>query len=489
MLTGGCPKRGRENTAVQNVTYTYDASGNRTGLTATGTESYAIEYTYDENNRLTDEDKLIGGVVSDYVLYFYDDNGNLLSRLDTAAGWDTYTYNNLNQLIAATAGGIMATYTYNTRGIRTGKCVEDTNTTFLLDGSNVAAEAENNAVSANYLWGANPIRADRASTVRYFVYNAHGDVVQLTDGTGTLQKSYAYDAFGNEKNPSSTDVNPFRYCGEYWDSETGTYYLRARYYDPAIGRFTQADTHWDVSNMIYGDNPQKINEREDALGLKTYTYVPEITAIMQAGNLYVYGLGNPVAFADHSGEAVINVVFAAIGAIAGWAFGDYVAKKLELTGAKYWTVRSAVTVGGAAIGWFAGSAISSLAKSFLMSHTAALSKMPTFVLKFLGIKFASSKFVENSYVLYNNTVGHIFSRSHVTDGIMSLGRDRIDIFNKLINTVNQYSAKFMAGSNEIRTVINGVQTTIRFYVRSGKIINLDAFVGYSNRVVGTLLTK
>jgi len=179
--------------------------------------------------------------VSDYVLYFYDDNGNLLSRLDTAAGWDTYSYNNLNQLIAATAGGMMATYTYDTHGIRTGKCVEDTNTTFLLDGSNVAAEVENNAVSANYLWGANPIRADRASTVRYFLYNAHGDVVQLTDGTGTLQKSYTYDAFGNEKNPSSTDVNPFRYCGEYWDSETGTYYLRARYYDPVIGRFLAED--------------------------------------------------------------------------------------------------------------------------------------------------------------------------------------------------------------------------------------------------------
>ena len=59
-----------------------------------------------------------------------------------------------------------------------------------------------------------------------------------------------------------------RYCGEYFDNETGTYYLRARYYDPAIGRFTQQDTHWNTANSIYGDNPQKINEREDKLGLK-----------------------------------------------------------------------------------------------------------------------------------------------------------------------------------------------------------------------------
>lgn len=39
------------------------------------------------------------------------------------------------------------------------------------------------------------------------------------------------------KNPDPNDSNVFRYCGEYFDKETGTYYLRARYYDPAIGRF------------------------------------------------------------------------------------------------------------------------------------------------------------------------------------------------------------------------------------------------------------
>ena len=54
--------------------------------------------------------------------------------------------------------------------------------------------------------------------------------------------------------------------------------------------------------MIYGDNPNKINEREDALGLKAYTYVPNISAIVQSGNLYVYCGSNPVRFLDESGE-------------------------------------------------------------------------------------------------------------------------------------------------------------------------------------------
>ena len=105
-----------------------------------------------------------------------------------------------------------------------------------------------------------------------------------------------------ETNPDPQDENPFRYCGEYFDVETGTYYLRARYYDPGIGRFTQQDTHWNTANSIYGDNPQKTNEREDKLGLKTYSYAPQITAVMQSGNLYVYGVSNPVAYVDQDGQ-------------------------------------------------------------------------------------------------------------------------------------------------------------------------------------------
>lgn len=52
-------------------------------------------------------------------------------------------------------------------------------------------------------------------------------------------KNYKYDAFGIETDPESLDSNPFRYCGEYFDRETGEIYLRARYYNPVIGRLQQ----------------------------------------------------------------------------------------------------------------------------------------------------------------------------------------------------------------------------------------------------------
>lgn len=56
--------------------------------------------------------------------------------------------------------------------------------------------------------------------------------------------------------------------------------------------------------MIYGDNPKKTNERQDLLGLNIYNLVPDINAIRQSTNLYVYGLNNPIYYVDPSGEGV-----------------------------------------------------------------------------------------------------------------------------------------------------------------------------------------
>lgn len=53
----------------------------------------------------------------------------------------------------------------------------------------------------------------------FYTYNAHGDVVQLTNGSGDITKQYSYDAFGVEQNQDVNDTNPFRYCGEYFDGE------------------------------------------------------------------------------------------------------------------------------------------------------------------------------------------------------------------------------------------------------------------------------
>jgi RHS repeat-associated protein len=98
----------------------------------------------------------------------------------------------------------------------------------------------------------------KKSEYTYYTQNAHGDVVNLTDKDGKVTKSYKYDAFGVEKNIDKNDTNAFRYCGEYYDTESGTIYLRARYYDPAIGRFISRDSF--------------AGKQGDPLSLNRYTY-------------------------------------------------------------------------------------------------------------------------------------------------------------------------------------------------------------------------
>ena len=107
-----------------------------------------------------------------------------------------------------------------------------------------------------YVRGINLIYANDGDKT-YYHFNAHGDVVALTNSNGTKTKSYSYNAFGVEYNEATLDSNPFRYCGEYYDKETKTIYLRARYYNPAQGRFTQEDPIRDGFNWYTycGGNP------------------------------------------------------------------------------------------------------------------------------------------------------------------------------------------------------------------------------------------
>lgn len=98
--------------------------------------------------------------------------------------------------------------------------------------------------------GINLIASKTSGVFTYYMYNGHGDVVQLTDVNGYLPRvvrTYNYDAFGNG-GQGMGDPNPFGYCGEYFDKETGTVYLRNRYYSPKLGRFTQEDPIVDGLN-------------------------------------------------------------------------------------------------------------------------------------------------------------------------------------------------------------------------------------------------
>jgi len=118
----------------------------------------------------------------------------------------------------------------------------------------------------------------RSTQHGFYLFNARGDVMHLTDASGAVIRTYRYDAFGNELNQNPNDTNPFRYASEYYDSETGSIYLRMRYFSPRLGRFTSPDPYWSVWNM-----------QADSF------------AIRESANLYVYTMNNPIMFIDPLG--------------------------------------------------------------------------------------------------------------------------------------------------------------------------------------------
>ena len=108
------------------------------------------------------------------------------------------------------------------------------------------------------LWGPDRVLAQidkLTNNTYYYLYNGHGDVVQIVNTSGNIVNSYDYDIWGNFLEKTETTDNPFTYFGQTYDETTGLYYLRARYYDPATGRFTQQDPAEDGYNWyVYGGN-------------------------------------------------------------------------------------------------------------------------------------------------------------------------------------------------------------------------------------------
>lgn len=294
-----------EETSAARTEYRYDRYHNRVKMLVSGGEGYTVDYSYDRNNCLLVETKEQGQTTEE-IRYRYDANGNLYSRergiysprkelQPGSVGFHEdiecirlMKYNGFNQLVFAYLDGKHTQYAYKPNGLRHSKTVDGVVTTHIWDGDSIVTDVKGSTVS-KYLRGINLIAAENGSVREYYHHNAHGDVVCLTNAGGSVARQYDFDAFGVEKGSASGDANPFRYCAEYVDLETGSVYLRARYYAPRIGRFTQQDT--------YAGDPK------DPLSL----------------NLYTYGYNNPVRYSDPSGHIALSLILG--GALVGAALG------------------------------------------------------------------------------------------------------------------------------------------------------------------------
>lgn len=286
-------------TGREDISYTYDANNNRKQMTI-GNKTTA--YQYNKNDELLRTDTLHTDTEkNDVVIYKNDKNGNQLatvnrSEIPAEAKDTSYIdvdvtlgdnqlndnvvnhYNALNQLTETLTKNYKVSFTYDAEGLRTGKTVNGEKTIYVWDGDQVVMElSKGGAVQKRYIRGNDLVYADKGENTEktYYVTDMHGNVVQLLDESGNVTKTYEYDSFGNEVKPEKKDENPYRYCGEYYDNETEEVYLRARYYEPSVGRFITRDTY--------------TGESDEPLSLHLYTYCENdgVNAWDPSGHIYV----------------------------------------------------------------------------------------------------------------------------------------------------------------------------------------------------------
>jgi RHS repeat-associated protein len=95
-----------------------------------------------------------------------------------------------------------------------------------------------------------PLSELRAGTTSYYEQDGVRTVTSLSNSSGGLANTYSYDSFGKLIASTGTLTNPFQYTGRQFDSETGVYYYRARYYDQGVGRFLSEDLLKGVSDSV-----------------------------------------------------------------------------------------------------------------------------------------------------------------------------------------------------------------------------------------------
>lgn len=280
----------------QTLAWSYDLNGNR--LTQTrdvgndGTVDERTAYRYDANDRLIQEafDYNGDGFFEETIDYSWlktQQTGKTVSENGTVKSQTTYSYNAFGLtsevLIVENGATTRVRYEYDAQGVRVASTVEvdadgdgtfekSTRTEFLNDSNNQTGysqvlrktetdNATGKTTTTSYTVGLDQVAQtvvapDGTESTQIFTYDGHGSVRVLTDLVGSILETYAYDAFGNPLgfDPAVT-LTDYLFDGERFDATTGLLYLRAREYDPTIGRFMSLDP-------FYGDvnDPQSLHK-------------------------------------------------------------------------------------------------------------------------------------------------------------------------------------------------------------------------------------
>jgi len=278
--------------------YGYDNNHNILSIQETAYNSLPSikNYVYDVRNRI----EVVEESPTTNEFYGYDPNGNRETLVMVGKELNIkeaiYEYDQWNRLTKAQVKNLetsdpndwkVVEYVYNGDHLMVERKEDGVTTRYYYDGANIIAEgtvSSNGTVvpKASYLYGTQGLimSEDESSMNKdkfYYVMNGHGDVFELRNSLGDVVQSYTYDLWGNPEATNSGITQPFLYSGEYWDATIGLQYLRARWYDPSVGRFITKDTYEGELN-----NPLTLN-------------------------LYTYVHNNPLRYIDPSGHDAIII--------------------------------------------------------------------------------------------------------------------------------------------------------------------------------------
>jgi len=317
----------------QTVAYTYDQAGRLVQfINFNGAQAI---YDFDNANRLTllENRKSDGTAIATYRFYL-DPNGNrtnivqneplvpiinsqtntysynpqrnrLLSAGGTNFGYDlegqlasmntnTFSFDALHRLVAVT-GSNQLQFAYDGMNRRLRATRDGVVTRYIYDAAgNLLAEADGtNAITHYYVHGAGLLAMVSATGNTYcYHFNAVGSTIAMTDGNQALVNKYAYDSFGSVANQAEAVSQDFKFVGSLgvMAERNGFYYMRARYYDPGVGRFIS----------------------EDPIGFAG-----------GSANLFSYAANNPIIHVDPSGKFSDEDIFQELANIFTGAVGGY----------------------------------------------------------------------------------------------------------------------------------------------------------------------
>lgn len=245
--TGESCRDGGRRTVDDAAQYTYDLVGNRTDLGAiVGTGNRLVRF---------DGDTIV-----------YDADGNMIRRWTLAGGRsDVLSWNSSGQLVSVTHNGMTTTFGYDGLGRRVRKTTNGVSKRYVHDGQNLLAEldaAGNRIAEYTYYPGIDRPHSVRywsagSATTYYYATESPGHVIGLIDSSNLLVARYSYSPWGQLQHMVGSVPNVLLFGAREYDSETGLYYNRARYYDPSLGRFISEDPiglRGGINPYVYASN-------------------------------------------------------------------------------------------------------------------------------------------------------------------------------------------------------------------------------------------